>query len=163
MMRAMLKSRRLPARSSRGFVLVSALGVLAVIMTAAFMAASSSQQTFTMTIERQRDRRISDHITVVAEALPKLLSNPGATTSVRTVLMIAGDAGDSASITVSATLGLEVTAQLIRPALDLLEGDEVARVEARRADGQGPSRRSTFIVNSRGLRSSPILIREERL
>jgi hypothetical protein len=150
-------------RNRRGFVLVTALGVLAVIMTAAFMAASSAQQTFTMTVERQRDRRISDHITVVAEVLPRLLSNPGATSSVRTVLLVSGNPKDPAAVTVSATLGLAANAELIRPALEFLEGDELARVEAKRSDGQGPSRRSTFLVNSRGLRSSPILIREERL
>lgn len=153
-------------RKPKGFVLVAALGVLAILMTVAFMAAGSAQHTFSMTVERQRDRRISDHITIVAEQLPRLLSTSGAgpgSGSVRTVRVLSGLATDPTTVEVSATLGLKLDPASSLPALQAMDGDELAVVEARRRDGVGASRRSTFLVNSRGLRSSPILIREERL
>jgi hypothetical protein len=146
----------------KGFVLVAALGVLAVLMTAAFMAAGSAQHTFTMTVERQRDRRIADHLTVASELLPKLVSRAGTGVgTIRTVRLVFPT--EPSTVEVSATLGLAIPSGLIQPALSSLDGDELAVVEARRRDGAGPSRRSTFVVNSRGLRTFPILIREERL
>jgi hypothetical protein len=151
-------------RNDRGFVLVAALGALAVLMTVAFMAAGSAQHTFMMTVERQRDRRITDHIMAASEILPKLASQPGSSGSaVRTVRLSPAPVNDPAGVEVSLTLGMPVSSAVIAPALTALEGDEIAVIEARRRDGAGAARRSTFLVNSRGMRSAPILIREERL
>jgi hypothetical protein len=148
----------------RGFVLVTALGALVVLMALAFMAAGSAQHTFLMSVDRQRDRRLTDSIQSVTPLLsPMAGSSAAVSDSVRTIQILSFDGTRPDSMEVTATFGVKPDQTLLQGPIRLLDGDELAQVSARRFDGAGGSRRATFLINSRGLRQAPILIREERL
>lgn len=153
-------------KGSRGFALVAAIGVLAVLMIFAMSAAGTAEFTLGFSSARQLDRRLS---AAIEEGTSLLMDDPSgfaqesSSGSSETVFLIPPREGSPADVVVSATLGLAPEPEELGPALAVREGDRLVRLEAARADGRGQRRSSLYLINSAGQRRVPILLQEARL
>ena len=152
----------------RGFALLAAIGVLAVLMILAVAAVGSAQFTLGFSQARTADQRLGQALeegaTILRPRLPDLVKKAAASWSAEqtstTVELIKPRPGVKDDVVVSATLGL-VTGEGLPAGVQPRDGDFMVRLEAGRLDR--PLRRSAiYLVNSAGLRRAPILIQEGR-
>lgn len=154
---------RIGAVRRRGFALVAAIGVLAILVIFAVAAAGVTQFTIGFSQARAADRRLGAALeqsaALLASRPPQALSADGAA---HTFALVEARPGSRDDVAVTATVGLAPDPGLLGPALALREGDTVVRLEARRPGGRY-TRTATYLMNTAGQRRTPILLQESRL
>lgn len=158
-MRHLLKQR------PRGFALVIAIGVLAILIVLGVASAGMSDFTLAFSQARIGDRKLGSALEQGATLLMhKLrvgaLENP-ATNEPIALIQPSGSGQDDISVT--ATLNI-VSDRLVRDDSVLVsrEGDTVVLIEASRSQPGAVLRRSWYLVNTAGNRRIPILLQEAR-
>lgn len=153
-------------RHNRGFALVAAIGVLAVLMIFAISAASTAQFTLGFSHARTADRRLGsaldEGVALLAAGRSELLKPGAAGSKPSSVALIEARPGSKNDVVVSATVGLQPDPALLPSALAAREGDLIVRLDAARADGRGSRRSALVLMNSAGQRRAPILLQETR-
>ena len=152
--------KRILVKRRSGFALIAAIGVLVLLMMMAFGAAATAQFTYGFSRARVKDHEYSMLMRDASDALQQRgIPEPG--TPPFQVLQTQSVAKND--IEVSATVQLpEVGRNLLGSALKLREGDRVVEFTAAPAITGKVSRVSNYLMNSKGLRSAPILLLERR-
>ncbi|MCX7717720.1 MAG: hypothetical protein N2111_04855 [Candidatus Sumerlaeaceae bacterium] len=135
------------AKPRRGFALIAALGVLAVLTILVFGAATRAHVTHTLTAADLAQHRLASALNAQAR-----------------LLMTGADPGKPLAGDDDLTLTVQMLAEPpASPAVDLLgkrEGDLFAEIQVSSRRLQGAGRRAIYLVNTKGQRSAPILIAE---
>lgn len=148
-----------PRCNQRGFAVIAAIGVLAILMIMAFGAAAITQFTYGLTRARVSDREYSDLLRESAQLLAtRPLPEPGSP-AFEVLKHRAAAKGD---VQVSATVQLaEVGNKLLGAALKPRDGDRVVELAASSPSGR-VTRTSVYLLNISGARTAPILLLERR-
>lgn len=151
---------KLGLRKNLAFVLLAAIGVLAILGSLAFAAASSTQFTYSFARLREQDKALVSALRVGAELL---MQNPtsierAAAGSDPTTVFEASSPGASATYV--------VTARAAGQGSDLpfpsREGDVVLRLEVRGPSKLLPAREALYLLNTKQQRPAPILLSESK-
>lgn len=155
--------RRIPA-GNRGFALIAAIGVLAVLAIIVFAAASSAQFTSSYASLDVRDYRLCNAVeSGLAQVLARELPAWKAGDAPKTVTLAPPPEGYNDDLVVSATIGLSPSRDLQPPIIASRAGDVLVAVQAAPALGRrGVSRQNVYLVNPLGNRPGPILLEETR-
>lgn len=135
------------ARPRRGFALIAAIGVLAVLTILVFGAATRAHVTHTLTAADLATHRLAGALHAQARML-MAGADPAKP--------LAGD--DDLTLTVKAPAEAPAS-----PALDTLgkrDGDIFAEIAVSSNRLRGAGRTAIYLVNTKGQRSAPILLRE---
>ncbi|MGI8905651.1 MAG: hypothetical protein ACR2IE_04075 [Candidatus Sumerlaeaceae bacterium] len=147
-------------QKQRGFALITALGVLALLMIMAFGAASVTQFTFSLSQARLTDRSYGDMLREGAELL-QMRGVPEEGTP--TVEVLRAQSLSRRDVQVSATVQqLETGRNLLGTALTLRNGDRVVELTAAPTSTGRISRGAVYLLNVQGARNAPILLLERR-
>jgi hypothetical protein len=147
------------SRQERGFAIIAAIGVLAILMILGFGAAVVTQFTYGFSRARVADREYSDVLREGAQLLAtRSVPEPGSPT----FEVWKHEGSGKNDVQVSATVQLaEVGTKLLGAALKPREGDRVVELTASAPSGK--VRRSSFyLINVSGARTAPILLLERR-
>lgn len=143
----------------RAFALITALGVLVLLMIMAFGAAATVEFTYGFTRARLSDReygellRDSSHL-----LLERGLPQPGST-----IELLKTNTLGTRDVQVSATVQLpEIAKNLLGSALRLRDGDQFVELNAARVATGRISRGAVYLINTKGARQAPILLLEKR-
>ena len=152
------------APAPRGFALIAAIGVLAVLAIIVFAAASSAQFTANFASLDGRDYRLCNAVEAgLAQVLARDLPAWKQGDAPRTVTLPAAPAGYNEDLVVTATIGLAPSREVSPPDIAARAGDVLVAVQASPAQGRhGMSRQNTYLVNLLGHRPGPILLEETR-
>ena len=151
-------------RNDRGFALMLALGILASLTFIIMAAADSTQITWGFSHARAADQKLGDAIEQVVRSLPpaQFASSAGdapSTAPLRTFELAKGEAG--AILVYAWPEPVDAFAEA-RRMLGEKPGDLVVRLEAATVKNQSNRRTGTYLLNSAGNRTAPILLEERR-
>lgn len=138
---------RISTNRARGFAMIAALGVLAVVSIVVLSAASSTQFTHAFVGRDFRDSRLRQAIVTQA----RMLANSEL------------DRGPSASddeVKVTVTLYDKDLKDIGTDAVARRDGDVIATISAEFALRNEGTRTSVYLVNTKGQRKAPILLTE---
>jgi hypothetical protein len=149
---------KLRLRRDLAFVLLAAIGVLAILGSLAYAAATTTQFTYSFARLREQDKALVSALRVAAELL---MRNPGAIEKVTantepTTVFEAPVPGRSGSYFVTA---MSAGQQANVPVL-ARDGDVVLRLAVRGPSKFLPAREALYLLNAKQQRSAPILMSE---
>lgn len=151
--------KRISTRANRAFALITALGVLVILMIMAFGAAATVEFTYNFSRARLSDREYGELLRdssqlLIAHGLPK----PGVPVEILKTSSLG-----KRDVQVSATVQLpELGKNLLGSVLHLRDGDQVVELTAAPLTTGRISRGAVYIINTRGARQGPILLLEKR-
>ncbi|AXA36048.1 MAG: hypothetical protein D6691_05425 [Candidatus Hydrogenedentota bacterium] len=151
---------KLRVQKNLAFVLLAAIGVLAILGSLAFAAASSTQFTYSFARLREQDKALVSALRVGAELLAQ---NPVTVQKVAagsdpTTIFEATVPGASVPYVVTAMSAGQRSDLPVPPR----EGDVVLRLEVRGPSKLLPAREAVFLLNTMQQRPAPILLSESK-
>lgn len=147
----------------KGFALIVAIGVLALLFILVFAGANTSQVTRTFSRARERDRELTDATRQAVLHLVKTRASDLAPADTPSVIeVVRAPESGAPAIAVKATAGIRADAATLGKVLVGRPGDALLRVEARKTNGAATVA-ATYLVNTQNGRKAPILLKEERL
>lgn len=133
-------------RKERGFVLLIALGVLAVLGILIFGASTTTQAGWAFTEMHMTDVRMGNALDHIAVRLSRGDPLSGS------VVLQDGD------VTATATIGIASDASQVAAVIEPREGDQFVKIFARNQNGWTVD--SLYLINFKAMRKSPILVSE---